>query len=34
VIENYLANRERFLGTQGYTEEGFAAIPTYAGVQP
>ena len=26
VIENYLANRERFLGTQGYTEEGFAAM--------
>ena len=26
VIENYLANKERFLGTQGYTEEGFAAM--------
>src|SRR5205807_4672315 len=26
VIENYLANRERFLGTSGYTEEGFAAM--------
>ncbi|PYL62849.1 MAG: amidohydrolase [Verrucomicrobia bacterium] len=26
VIENYLANRERFIGTQGYTEEGFAAM--------
>src|SRR5437763_1233031 len=26
VIENYLANRERFLGTQGYTEEGFGAM--------
>jgi imidazolonepropionase-like amidohydrolase len=26
VIENYLANRQRFLGTQGYTEEGFAAM--------
>jgi imidazolonepropionase-like amidohydrolase len=26
VIENYLANRERFLGTQGYTDEGFAAM--------
>jgi imidazolonepropionase-like amidohydrolase len=26
VIENYLANRERFLGTPGYTEEGFAAM--------
>jgi imidazolonepropionase-like amidohydrolase len=26
VIENYLANKQRFLGTQGYTEEGFAAM--------
>jgi imidazolonepropionase-like amidohydrolase len=26
VIENYLANRDHFLGTQGYTEEGFAAM--------
>src|SRR6266487_4392224 len=26
VIENYRANRDRFLGTQGYTEEGFAAM--------
>src|SRR5437773_10952378 len=26
VIENYLANKERFLGTTGYTEEGFAAM--------
>jgi imidazolonepropionase-like amidohydrolase len=26
VIENYLANKERFLGTAGYTEEGFAAM--------
>ena len=26
VIENYLANRERFLGTPGFTEEGFAAM--------
>src|SRR5437868_15419506 len=26
VIENYLANKERFIGTQGYTEEGFAAM--------
>src|SRR5438105_10239139 len=26
VIENYLANKERFLGTQGYTEEGFGAM--------
>jgi imidazolonepropionase-like amidohydrolase len=26
VIENYVANKERFLGTSGYTEEGFAAM--------
>jgi len=26
VIENYLLNKERFLGTSGYTEEGFAAM--------
>jgi imidazolonepropionase-like amidohydrolase len=26
VIENYLTNKERFLGTPGYTEEGFAAM--------
>jgi imidazolonepropionase-like amidohydrolase len=26
VIENYLANKEKFLGTPGYTEEGFAAM--------
>jgi imidazolonepropionase-like amidohydrolase len=26
VIENYLAHKERFLGTSGYTEEGFAAM--------
>lgn len=26
VIENYLANKDRFLGTQGYTEEGFVAM--------
>ena len=26
VIENYLANKERFLGTSGYTEEGFVAM--------
>lgn len=26
VIENYLANKECFLGTPGYTEEGFAAM--------
>jgi imidazolonepropionase-like amidohydrolase len=26
VIENYLQNREMYLGTQGYTAEGFAAM--------
>src|SRR6476469_5622892 len=26
VIENYLLNKERYLGTPGYTEEGFAAM--------
>ena len=26
VIENYMLNKERFLGTSGYTEEGFAAM--------
>jgi imidazolonepropionase-like amidohydrolase len=26
VIENYLANKDRFLGSPGYTEEGFAAM--------
>lgn len=26
VIENYLANKQRYLGTEGYTEEGFAAM--------
>jgi imidazolonepropionase-like amidohydrolase len=26
VIENYLANKQRFLGTPGYTEDGFAAM--------
>ncbi|HVR22759.1 MAG TPA: hypothetical protein VMU26_05515 [Candidatus Polarisedimenticolia bacterium] len=26
VIENYGQNRERYLGTQGYTVEGFAAM--------
>ena len=26
VIENYLANKQRFIGTEGYTEEGFAAM--------
>ena len=26
VIENYLLNREKYLGTPGYTEEGFAAM--------
>ena len=26
VIENYLLNKEKYLGTPGYTEEGFAAM--------
>jgi len=26
VIENYLQNKERYLGTSGYTPEGFAAM--------
>jgi imidazolonepropionase-like amidohydrolase len=26
VVENYLLNKERYLGTEGYTEEGFAAM--------
>jgi imidazolonepropionase-like amidohydrolase len=26
IIENYLANKERYLGTPGYTAEGFAAM--------
>ena len=26
VIENYLANRDKYIGTPGYTEEGFAAM--------
>jgi len=26
IIENYLANKERYLGTPGYSEEGFAAM--------
>jgi imidazolonepropionase-like amidohydrolase len=26
VIENYMANRERYVGTPGYTAEGFAAM--------
>jgi imidazolonepropionase-like amidohydrolase len=26
VIENYLLHKEKFLGTPGYTEEGFAAM--------
>jgi imidazolonepropionase-like amidohydrolase len=26
VIENYLLNREKYLGTEGYTAEGFAAM--------
>ncbi len=31
VIENYLLNKEKYLGTPGYTEEGFAAM---AGILP
>ncbi|MFZ0706029.1 MAG: amidohydrolase family protein [Candidatus Korobacteraceae bacterium] len=26
VIDNYVQNKDRYLGTQGYTEEGFAAM--------
>src|SRR5437867_8644716 len=26
VVENYLLNKEKYLGTPGYTEEGFAAM--------
>jgi imidazolonepropionase-like amidohydrolase len=26
VIENYLLNKDKYLGTPGYTEEGFAAM--------
>src|SRR5213593_3422002 len=26
VIENYVANKDKFIGTEGYTEEGFAAM--------
>ncbi len=26
VIENYMQNKEKFLGTEGYTAEGFAAM--------
>jgi imidazolonepropionase-like amidohydrolase len=26
VVENYMLNKERYLGTEGYTEEGFAAM--------
>src|SRR5256712_8388010 len=26
IIENYLLNKEKYLGTPGYTEEGFAAM--------
>src|SRR6202041_3744900 len=26
VIENYLLNKEKYLGTEGYTAEGFAAM--------
>jgi imidazolonepropionase-like amidohydrolase len=27
LIENYLQNRDRYLGTEGFTEEGFAVMP-------
>ena len=26
VLENYMANKDKFVGTEGYTEEGFAAM--------
>ena len=26
VIENYMAHKDKFIGTEGYTEEGFAAM--------
>jgi len=26
IIENYLLHKEQYLGTPGYTEEGFAAM--------
>jgi imidazolonepropionase-like amidohydrolase len=26
VLENYMANKDKFIGTEGYTEEGFAAM--------
>src|SRR5437762_11501171 len=26
VIENYLQNKDKYLGTEGYTAEGFAAM--------
>src|SRR5262249_57232287 len=26
VIENYMLNKDKYLGTEGYTEEGFAAM--------
>lgn len=32
VVENYLANKERYLGTPGYTTEGFAAMEKILGV--
>src|SRR5438105_4892138 len=32
VIENYLFNKERYLGTPGYTEEGFAAMQRVLGL--
>src|SRR5262249_17644347 len=32
VIENYLLNKEKYLGTEGYTEEGFAAMQRVLGL--
>ena len=34
VIENYLLNKEKYLGTPGYTEEGFAAMEKSPVVEP
>ena len=34
VIENYMANKERFIGTEGYTEEGFAAMEKASRARP
>jgi imidazolonepropionase-like amidohydrolase len=30
VIENYMANKDKFIGTEGYTEEGLAAMAKVA----